>query len=268
MSAIWGGAMRRRALVWLGALVPVGILAWRFGGVRARAVVGARDLQEQAVLLDRLAGSIREPEDARRMVDLVAEIFAAKLPSGLRTRSLRTRMAEVEYAAVKDPLRGIPEDRVARVWNEYVGMVGAPEACGVSAAEVHSLRDSYFTMARFTWGREYKNVWSVPSIYATQRDGTLAPAGRAVESVRVLWDLAHTPGNLRGARERVGKGVLYSEEMAGYQQRPDSSFRREMHFEVRGEEAIAAAARVYVTEHGMRAYNGVVERMLEGLLSG
>ncbi len=52
--------------------------------------------------------------------------------------------------------------------------IQAPEESWVTAAEIHNLRDSFFTTSRLLWDCGNRNIWLVPSIYAVRPDGKLA----------------------------------------------------------------------------------------------
>src|SRR2546421_4976563 len=56
--------------------------------------------------------------DANTLVDKIAETFADILPPAWITRGIRQRIARVEYEAVSDQSRLIPEQRIADIWNE------------------------------------------------------------------------------------------------------------------------------------------------------
>ncbi len=258
--------MKRRSLLFLAPLAPVALFASRFLGAPKRRVLLSNDVRDQAVQLNQLASGIRTSADAKRLVDFVVTIFAEDLPPALITRSLCNRIAQSEYVAVTDPSKGIPEQHLAGAWNTYVNTVQAPYVCRVSSAEIHNLRDSFLTIARLTWARNNRNIWNVPSIYATQMDGSLASACRAVEAMRILWDLANMPENLRSARDRVQKGILVSEQIRQQQQDPTSSSADLIRFKVWNENPIESAAKLYVSEHGITAFSGVVDTMLNSLL--
>src|SRR5207237_7182673 len=65
--------------------------------------------------------------DANTLVDKIAETFADILPPAWITRGIRQRIARVEYEAVSDQSRLIPEQRIADIWNEYVREIGASD---------------------------------------------------------------------------------------------------------------------------------------------
>jgi hypothetical protein len=49
----------------------------------------------------------------------------------------------------------------------------------------------------------------MPNIYAVGPDEKVADGCRAVEALRVVWDIANQVENLRSARERVQKGAWF-----------------------------------------------------------
>jgi len=204
--------------------------------------------------LNELAANVETLHDARRLVDFVATIFEKELPPAWASKPLLDRIAQAEYLAVSGEQGLIPERRLAEAWNAYVGAIHAPEESRVAAAEIHNLRDSFFTTGRLLWDRGNRNIWLVPSIYAARPDGKLAVGCRAIEAIRVLWDLANMPDNLKTARDRVQKGLLASEELAQAERRPEPSSRNQV---VSGGGVITnpveTAARDYIHSNGMLA---------------
>ncbi len=260
--------MRRRFLLFTLPLLPLALLASRFRNTWKRRPPSPERIRAQALRLEGLASHTHTPEDAKRFVDCVAAIFADQLPRALKGSSLRNRLARAEYVSATDPQQGIPEQRVADAWNAYARTIQAPEASIVSAAEVHNLRDAFLTSARLSWHREYKNFWAIPSLYATQPDGSLAPGCRAVEAIRLLWDFANHPDNLLGARDRVQKDLLFSEQFSQTQPEPQSPPIRRLHAEARMiNNPVRAAAGKYIEQHGRAAFNQVVRKMLDHLIA-
>jgi hypothetical protein len=182
-----------------------------------------RNVRDTALRIDELASNIHTPADARRLIDFIAELFADELPPAWATDSIRNRLAEREYLTVADPQKRISEERVAAAWDAYVTTLQAPDTSHVTTAEIHNLRDALFATARVFWNLGNRNFWAVPSIFAIQPGGTLAPGCRVVESLRTLWDIAAMPDSLRATRERVANGVLLSDLYRQAPQRPSSS---------------------------------------------
>ena len=259
--------MKRRSLLLLGALTPIALFTSRYLGARTRTSLPGDD-RERAQQLNELAGNIRTPADARRFVDFIAEIFSEETPPGWTNGSLRERIAQAEFSAVSDSQRLIPEARVAEAWNAYMGTLQAPKEYEVTAAEIHNLRDAFLTTARISWNRGSRNIWAVPSIYATLPDGRLAPGCRAVESIRVLWDLANMPGNLKSARDRTNRGVLISDLFRQAQSKPSPSSTA-AHVEGRrgSSNPVQIAESQYVKTNGMTAFGNAVITMLDRTLA-
>ena len=262
--------MQRRYLLLMASLLPMAWLSSRFVGGRAPRTWPPDRGPKLAVELDRLASGIHKVADAQRYVDFVTAIFADTLPRTWRTKALRQRIAQCEYSAVTDPRMGIPEQRLAEAWNVYAATIGAPDALRATAAEVHNLRDAFLTVARLSKHRPYRNFWTVASIYSTQADGSLAPACRPVEAIRILWDFANHPDNLQGARERVRRGLLASEEFREALKKPAAAWKGAGRVEVRAwpVDPVRLATQRYIADHGESAWRSLVVTMLGNLLTG
>ncbi len=261
--------MQRRSLLSLAVLLPVPLLAARFGGARSGQRKSS-DLQGDAVELNDLATSIHSPADARTFVDRIAGIFADSLPCAWTTRGFRDRIAQAEFASATDPSHGILEVRIAAAWNRYIDTLGAPENAHVTAPELHNQRDALFATARVFWTRPYKSIWTIPGIYATTSEGTLAPNCRVIESVRLLWDFANIPDSIQNARERDRKGILVSDLLRETAHHPSTSLSSAGYSRVEGRvvaKPVEAAAWQYMQQHGVPAFTGVVGALLNELLS-
>jgi hypothetical protein len=260
--------MKRRSLLFLGVLSPIALFNSRYLGVKATSSTRPMNLQQCAEQLNQFATTIQTPADARRFVDYLADLFSEDAPSTWTNNFVRSRIAEAEFAAVTDPQKAIPEQRLAEAWNDYVDTLGAPENQKVTPAELHNLRDAFLTTDRFAWNSGYRNIWAVPSIYATRPDGHLAPGCRAVEAIRVIWDLANLPDNLRAARDRVSKGVLTSDlYRKSSQSGGGSSTRGSVSFSVRGPYPIELAQREYIQHNGNKVFSRAVMAVLTKTLS-
>ena len=258
--------MQRRHFLFLASLLPPAMLAPRLLRARARQSPPTRNIADEANQIDELASNIHTLPDARRLIDCIAEIFTDDLPPAWATESLRSRLAEGEYLSVTNPDMRIREEHLAAVWNGYISTIHAPDDSRVSVAEIHNLRDAQFVTARVLWKRGGRNIWAVPSIVAALPDGTLVPACRVVESLRILWDLADIPDNLRSARERVSQGVLVSDLYKQAQQKSASSLGNRAYLSARvHSNPVEGAARQYIREHGMAAFSNTVETMLNTL---
>lgn len=261
--------MKRRSILRLGALSPIAPFTSRYLRAKAPRAPLPTDRREQAEQLNQLASSIHTPADARRFVDFLAHLFSEETPSSWTSNSLRNRIAQAEFAAVSNPPKAIPESRLAEAWNTYVDTISAAQNQKVVPPELHNLRDAFLATARAAWNRGYTNFWLTPSIYATLPDGRLAPDCRAVESIRVLWDLANNPNNIQAARDRVSKGLLLSDLYSKPPQSPGPSTtnRASVSFSVRSPYPIELAQRRYIQLNGNKAFNRAVMAMLTTTLS-
>jgi hypothetical protein len=139
--------------------------------------------------------------------------------------------------------------------------IGAPDEAVVSVAEIHNMRDALSTVAQLRWPRGSQTSWTMPNVYALGPDGKVADGCRALEAIRVIHDLVDLFQNLRGARDRLQKGIVPSEEIkrrAGDPNpQPHSTARLEAHVDIN---PIRPAERRYVQEHGSAAYARLLGR--------
>src|SRR6202023_2824598 len=125
-------------------------------------------------------------------------------PSTWSSASVRQRVARAEYLAASDPAQTIPEQRIADIWNEYVQSIGAPQEALVTALEIHSLRDGTYAVSQRLWTHwQNQTVWAMPNIFAVDATGKIAESCRAVEALRIIYDLDMMFDNLRSARKRM-----------------------------------------------------------------
>ena len=232
---------------------------------RQRAAEVRESARQAAIHVNRLAGNIHSEADAQAFVDAVAEHFTGSLLQSWMTRRVRRRVARAEYAAVSDPSRLIPEQRVAEVWNAYVRELDAPEETLVSVAELHNLRDATYTMNKSMWKKEQfpQSLWTVPDVYAVDAQGKVAGGCRAIEALRILHDMSFSYQSVLGARERVRKGVLVSDSVAPREQnstpRPQT-MRAELRA-TRDANPVRLAEYHYVQAHGEPDYQRLLERL-------
>ena len=168
--------MKRRSLLILGVLAPLAFLRSRYLSAGASKALSPADYQQRAQQLNELAANIQTPADAHRLVDFISDLFSDETLYRLKSSSLRNQIAQAEFSAVSDSQKLIPEPRLAQAWNTYVDTIGAPEDRKVTPAELHNLRDAFQTTARVLWDRGSRNIWTVPTIYATLPDGRVASA--------------------------------------------------------------------------------------------
>ena len=219
--------------------------------------------RQAAIRINQLAQQIHSEADARELVAEIAAVFEKELPPVWATRGIRQRVARAEYQSVHDSAL-IPEQRIVDVWNEYVREIGVPDEALVNVAEIHNLRDSEFTGARYMWARKSQQIWTVPSIYAVGDDGKVAEGCRAIEAIRVIYDLYRLPQNLQGARDRVKRGVLVSDLVKNVS---DSTprhgvVRLDVHTYVN---PVEDAERHYLQEHGPVEYEHLMKRQFDEL---
>jgi len=223
--------------------------------------------RQEAIRMNELAAHISSEADARAFVDAVADMFADSLPPSWITGGIRERIAHAEYEAVSDPLRLIPEQRIADVWNKYVREIGAPEEAIVTPAEIHSMRDGTFAAVQVMWSRgTNQTAWTMPNIFAVGVDGKVAEGSRAVEAIRVLYDLAWQFVNLRSARERLRKGIVASDAIKQSLENTKANQKTIARLVVRTDtDPLRAAEFKYVREHGADHLYQLVEMLFEEL---
>jgi hypothetical protein len=101
-------------------------------------------------------------------------------------------------------------------------------------------------------------------IYSTQDNGSMASGCRAIECIRIFWDLANIPANLAAARVRISQGVLNSQLLGP--EHKDSSAATQHSYVVSGtmpRNLIQVATREYVTKNGMGALIKAMHAMLD-----
>jgi hypothetical protein len=222
--------------------------------------------KQAAVRINELAGRIHSEADASALVSEIAVLFAKELPPAWASSTIRQRVAHAEYEAVRESAKLIAEQRIVDVWNQYVKEVGAPDEAIVSVAEIHNLRDGSYTVAQLMWARGQQTIWTMPNVYALGPDGRVAEGCRALEALRVIHDLEGLFQNLRGARGRLQRGIVPSEEikkLAGEPNpQPHGTVRLEAHED---SNPIRPAEQRYVQEHGRESYSQLLARLFDDL---
>ena len=222
--------------------------------------------KQAAIRINELAGRIYAEADASAIVSEIAGLFAKELPPTWASSSIRQRVAHAEYEAVGNSAKLIPEQRIVDVWNQYVKEIGAPDEAIVSVAEIHNMRDGSYTVAQLMWTRGQQTIWTMPNVYAVGPDGKVAEGCRALEALRVIHDLDGLFQNLRGARDRLQRGIVLSEEVTKRvgepNPQPHSIARLEAHLDT---SPIRPAERRYVQEHGSVPYAQLIAHLFEEL---
>jgi hypothetical protein len=222
--------------------------------------------KQSAIRINELAGRIQSEADASAVVSEIAGLFAKELPPAWASGSIRQRVAHAEYESVRNPVTLIPEQRIVDVWNQYVKEIGAPDEAIVSVAEIHNMRDGSFTFAQLMWARGNQTIWTIPNVFALGPDGRVADGCRALDAIRVIHDLESLFQNLRGARDRLRKGIVPSEEIkkrvGDPNAQPHGTVRLEAHADTN---PIRPAEQRYVQEHGPVAYDQLLVRLFDEL---
>jgi hypothetical protein len=216
--------------------------------------------------INELAERIQSEADANVVVAEIAALFSKEMPSAWLARGINQRVASAEYQSVHDVAKRIPEQRIVDVWNQYVREIEAPDETVVTAAEIHNMRDAERTVAQHLWARGNQTIWTMPNIYAVGTDGKVADGCRAIEAIRIIYDLDSLFQNLRNARGRVRRGIVVSEEaknrIATSNPRPQTSVRFEAQADTN---PIRPAERRYLQEHGSLAYDQLLKRLFDEL---
>ena len=223
-------SVQRRKLLFFAPMVPMSFYLSRHLNALAPKPEQQANPRQQATELNELAISIKTSVDARLLVDFVADIFSKDLLPAWGTEKVRKQIAAAEFATVSDQRLLISEGRLARAWNGFVQAVGANPETLVTEAEVHNLRDGLFSIAGFFWQEGNQTIWTAPGIYAVDNRGTIADGCRAVESLRVLWDLANMPSNLTAARARAKQNVFLSDQFREAQRSPTRPIQGSLSF--------------------------------------
>lgn len=236
--------------------------------LRAKLEAKAKADRQAAIRMNELAGRIHSEADARALADEIAKLFADSLPSEWVAERIRNKIAHAEYEAVVDPWRLISEQRIADVWNEYVQEIGAPDEALVNAAEIHNMRDADQGAAEFMWTKGYQSIWTMPNIFAMGADGKIAGSCRALEALRVFYELDNQFMLLVGARERVKMGVVASDSFKMRQKEPKSAQATRAVVQVSvAKNPVGTSERAYLLKNGANAFDQLLERLLNELLS-
>jgi hypothetical protein len=221
---------------------------------------------QAAIRINDLAGRIHSESDASAVVSEIAGLFVKELPPAWASGGVRQRVAHAEYETAHNPATLIPEQRIVDVWNQYVREIGAPDEAIVSVAEIHNMRDGAYTVAQLMLGAGKSNDLTMPTVYALGSDGKVADGCRAIEAVRLIHDLDDLFQNLRGARDRLRRGIVPSEEIRKRavepSPQPRSTARLEAHADTN---PIRPAEQRYVQEHGSIAYDQLLKRLFDEL---
>jgi hypothetical protein len=258
-----------RSRMLLAALMPNSLFSAKRGTGRNPQMNSASEIHRQrAVQTNEFAGKVQSPSDSRRLVDMIAEMLADVLPPAWGTRTIRDRIAHAEYESATDPAKLVPEQRIMDAWNKYVAEIGASQQALVNVAEIHTLRDGYYTLARVLWRKGRQHIWTMPNIYAVGIDEKLADGCRAVETLRVVWDLANKFENLQGARDSIQKGVVSSDMFQQQLAAPTSNpvwCELRVQTGMRVKSPVEVAVERYIREHGATGLSHAIEGLIYDL---
>ncbi|MGD1082960.1 MAG: hypothetical protein ABR881_31990 [Candidatus Sulfotelmatobacter sp.] len=221
--------------------------------------------RQAAIRINDLAAQVQSEADAEAIVEEIAALFSKEMPSAWLASGINQRVAKAEYQSARGPANRIPEQRIVDVWNQYVREIGAPEEALVTTAEIHNMRDAERTVAQHLWARGYQTIWTMPNVFALGPDGKVADGCRAIEAIRVIYDLDRFQ-NLRSARDRARRGVLASEQVknrvAGSTQQVKGSLLLAAHAD---DNPVRSAERRCVQEHGSLSYDQLLKHSFDEL---
>lgn len=221
--------------------------------------------RQAAVRINDLAAQVQSEADASTIVEEIAAVFSDEMPPAWIASGIKQRVAEAEYQSVRESAKRIPEQRVVDVRNHYVREIAAPDETLVTAAEVHNMRDAEHTVSLLLWARDQQTIWTMPNIYAVGEDGTVSDGCRAIEAIRVIYDLDHFQ-NLRSARDRVQRGVLVSEQVKNRTAESTPQTKRRVLVAAHPDDnPVRSAENRYFQEHGSLAYDQLLKRLFDEL---
>jgi hypothetical protein len=227
-----------------------------------------RRMHDHAIAIDDLAGRIQSLDDARKLVNMVADEFSKELPPKWATHSVRERIARAEYESAADPGSLIPEQHVADAWNDFVEKIGAPQETMLNAAEIHYLRDAQYVSARLAWVGYEQDIWTIPGIFALGPDGRVANGSRALEAIRLVWLMANNTDDFQGIHAQVQKGVLLSDRFPHPEKPPAPGHEQRSVLVSRFVSyPVQQAAFCYMHDHGARALDHAIEGLLQDLIA-
>lgn len=236
--------------------------------LRREAAALAEKQRQEAIRLNDLAGSIKTESEAEALVDSVAEMFADSLPPAWATRDIHHRLAHAEFEAAIDPAKQIPEQRLANIWNEYVASIEAGNEAIVSVPELHMLRDGQYSSAKIMWSRGWnQSIWTMPNVFAVGADGKVAGGCRALEALRVLYDLDRHPDNLQAARKALQEGRVFSDEMERFNRQglDNTEVRATVEMKI-DDNPVRNAEYGYLREHGSFAMDALLKHLADEFL--
>jgi hypothetical protein len=225
-------------------------------------------MEARSAAIDNAASHIQSLDDARKLIDLVYAEFSSELPPHWATHSLREHIARAEYESAADPRSLIPDQHLADIWNDFVEKIGAPPDTMLNAAEIHYMRDAQYVSAHLSWTMGQKQIWTIPGVFALGQDGKVANGSRALEAIRLLWQLGNSTEDFAGIHAQVQKGVLVSDLFDHPQKSPVLGVGGRSYATLQLVTfPVQQAANRYIHDHGDRAFDREVENLLKELLT-
>jgi hypothetical protein len=138
---------------------------------------------------------ITSEQDAQLLVGAILAKLQVDETKFSELNGVATRLAEAEYAAVRDPERRIPEGSVMKAFNLLMDRMSMPEFTHVSADELHAFRVT-------------KCLILYPNWVVRQPDGNLPATVRPVEAAYLLYLLYINGGVSQKVRQAVSERGL------------------------------------------------------------
>ncbi len=133
---------------------------------------------------------IRTEADARAYIEALVKRWGPGETKYPDLTEFKERLAQAEYAAVRDPERWIPESQVAKTFNRLMDEWGMPAWTRVSVPELHAFRTSYALTV-------------YPRSVARLPDESIAPSCRPTEALFLLHMLDSREGIPPEIKEEV-----------------------------------------------------------------
>lgn len=227
---------------------------------RRKAEKQRAEMARQAEHINQIAGSIHTEAQAHEFINSLWKVFAPHVPTWL-AGSILDRAAQAEYGAVARG-RFISEEQIAGSFNQFVQQIGAPAWAQVSPVEIRNIRDAELASAKRSWNSGQRTIWGMPDIYHVDPEGKAASGCRAVEAMKLLYNLDAQFANVIYARERIEHP------------RPTEEASAQRFVEARlmlaqghtYEQELRQIEADYTKKHGTSAYQKLMRQMFERLL--
>ena len=126
------------------------------------------------------------------------------------------------------------------------------------------MRDGIYTVSRRMWRQHNQTVWTMPDIFSVDPNGEIADGCRAVEALRIIYDLDRVFDNLRSARARLRNEVILSDEIKEVQE--DKNQKATVRLEGRTDTSpLRPAEYSYIRRYGSDNFNQLLVRLFDEL---